>query len=125
MTKAEQYARHHAMVVQKFEDERWHAHLREHDRDRQNLDRTAISLSEKLLEMNEIRGQIGEERGKFITREEIALSIKALDGRIDAVMKTVQTNGNRLSNYDGRMAAYGAAILFVAALISIAIRFIP
>lgn len=77
--------------VVRFETERWRAHLREHDRQRDELDRTAALMNEKLNEMNNLRAQIGQERALYAPREIVDQMEKALNQTITQQVETLRT----------------------------------
>lgn len=128
---------HHVNIRDYLADmaqERWVAHLREHDRNTQLLDQTATDLRARLNEMNEIRAQIGVERGLYATKETTDKELQSVRQRIDDVATVinerldrlavdVQTNANRLSNYDGRIATLGLLLIVINIIIGVILKF--
>jgi len=107
-------------------------HEREHELLMQAVEEFKSYLKSKLIEMNEVRAQIGEERGAYITRDAldarmagIESHISALSQSMDSRLKAIET---KVANYDGRLWMIGAvmtALMFIITIVTeIVIRMI-
>jgi hypothetical protein len=117
MTKRERYLLARVKTERRIANERWKAHLREHDRDRLEIDTAANVLSTKLTEMNEARAQIGQERGGYATKDNLNLLERTLSTRIGVIE-------NRIANYDGRTAMIGVVFLVLTVAVNIIVKFL-
>jgi len=63
----------------------------------QAVELAMVRLNERLAEMNELRAQVTEERGVYLTRERFDHEHATLSDRVSAIELL-------LSNYQGRMA---------------------
>ena len=97
----------------RFEAERWRSHLREHDRERAELDRTTGAMNTRLADMNELRSQMGRERALYATRDTLDTMERQVTARLEQLIETVrlqlvttQTEQNRrLSMVEPKVAA--------------------
>lgn len=86
------------------------------------------NIERRLTDMNELREQIGTERGLYMTRTEIDSRINAATAEYHAL---AQRNLDRIarlelaaSNLTGRLWAAGVAVTFVMAVVGMAIRYL-
>jgi len=102
-------------IDQRFEDYR-ESQAREQALLKDQLAEYKTSITAKLLEMNEVRRQIYEERGQYQLREKADAILNEIMGRINRV----ETGTSALA---GRLIGMGLALAFFATLLGLALRF--
>ena len=82
-------------------------------------------LTIRLDALNQSRELLRDQTMRYVTNETHAAMLTAWDDRICRDEERLNMIERRLSNLDGRLAAYAAALFVVLTLISIGVRFIP
>jgi DNA repair exonuclease SbcCD ATPase subunit len=111
--------------------ERWAAHQRDHEQEDKALKLALSELKDRLSEMNELRRQIDQERGRYPTMDVLDARLAGMarenTARMEAVMKDLEKledliKGVQLSasNLAGRLAVGGAIVTFVLSLVVVA-----
>ncbi len=96
------------------------AHAAEHAAQAMALTLSTLELKERLVEMNNFRGQMAQERGDFVTRDRLQAEVKNMEGVITAAVATVTVSQalsdskiaeltKSVNNMQSRFAAYGTA----------------
>ena len=146
MDTREKYLRAKIRAHERVANERWRAHLREHDRERQLLDAARDEINLRLREMNEVRAQIGQERGLYATKDALVALEHAMGAQMgarddavtaveramtaqmitadDAIRNRLNSVENLLANYNGRLAAIGATFLVLTVAINVFLHFV-
>lgn len=82
------------------------------------------NLNMKLESMNELRRQMDQMTGTYITRIELESKLLAIVTTIGALETRLQTMEKKSANLDGKFWMFGASITFLATIISIGLHFI-
>jgi vacuolar-type H+-ATPase subunit H len=82
------------------------------------------NLNMKLESMNELRRQMDQMTGTYITRIELESKLLALITASGALETRLQTMEKKAANLDGKFWMFGASITFIVTIISIALHFI-
>jgi hypothetical protein len=82
------------------------------------------NLNMKLESMNELRRQMDQMSGTYITRIELESKLLALVTSHDGLEMRLQTIEKRSANLDGKFWMFGACITFLVTIISIGLHFI-
>jgi hypothetical protein len=82
------------------------------------------NLNMKLESMNELRRQMDQMTGTYITRIELESKLLALVTTGGALEARLQTIEKKSANLDGKFWMFGASITFLVTLISIGLHFI-
>lgn len=77
------------------------------------IQNTATQLDKRLDGMNEFRQQINDLTRQFVTRQEH-----------DLLVNRVNSNENKISNFEGRSYAVGVVVTIISLAASIALHFI-
>ncbi len=101
-------------IDQRFEDLR-DSQVREGQLIKEQLAEYKSGITAKLLEMNEVRRQIYEERGQYQLREKSDAIYGSLFDRISRTEK-------EQSAFTGRLIGMGAALLFFISVIELVIK---
>ena len=78
-------------------DHRWAAHTDVHKQLENALTLAREEVQKKLTEMNEVRRQINEERGIYLTRAEFIAVTERLEGMVLSVTKSADTTRTQLA----------------------------
>lgn len=82
------------------------------------------NLNMKLESMNELRRQMDQMTGTYITRIELESKLLALMTTGDVLETRLQTIEKKAANLDGKFWMFGASITFIVTLISIGLHFV-
>jgi SMC interacting uncharacterized protein involved in chromosome segregation len=100
-------------VEQRFLDFR-EKYNREQEALKVHLDEYKETVRAKHAEMNQVREQINQERGRYPTFDVLNSAVQALDTKISSLANTMQARFKPLeetiSNYQGRLWMLGAAL---------------
>ena len=96
------------------------AHALVHTQEQRARELAFTEINRRLDDMNELRNQIGTERGLYLTRELYDREHKSLAESMDARLKILETNK---SNLEGRMWAIGAIISVVVVGLQFAMHY--
>ncbi len=108
--------------IERRSREAWQfAHVHVHEMEAQARELAFVRLNERLAEMNEVRRQINEERGAFLSRDRYEAAHEALRGALDQRLKLLETGQ---ANAEGRMWMLGAGISGILVIVQIALHFI-
>jgi hypothetical protein len=82
------------------------------------------NLNMKLESMNELRRQMDQMTGTYITRIELESKLLAILTTVGIVETRLQNIEKKSANLDGKFWMFGASITFIVTLISIGIHFV-
>lgn len=82
------------------------------------------NLNMKLESMNELRRQMDQMTGTYITRIELESKLSALITADNVLEARLQTMEKKAANLDGKFWMFGASITFLVTLISIGLHFV-
>ena len=82
------------------------------------------NLNMKLESMNELRRQMDQMTGTYITRIELESKLLAILTANGALETRLQTMEKKAANLDGKFWMFGASITFLVTVISISLHFI-
>jgi len=102
--------------IKEYIDSLWLGHHREHEALQRSLDLARDQMRDKLMEMNQFRAQIDQERGRYITRENYDL-------RHDELSKRVNAFEQYRANLEGRLWMLGAGLTTAGVLINVAFHY--
>ncbi len=101
-------------IDQRFEDLR-DSQVREGQLIKEQLAEYKSGITAKLLEMNEVRRQIYEERGQYQLREKA-------DANFGAMLERMSRMEKEQSAFTGRLIGMGAALLFFVSVIELMLK---
>ena len=103
----EKYINTQLDAIREGSEQRWAAHKDAHTLLDNALNLAREEVQKKLIEMNEVRRQINDERGVYLTRAEFIAVTERLEGMVLSVTKSADTTRTQLALL---------AALFIAAI---------
>ena len=85
---------------------------------------TRQEMDRRLLEMNEFRQQLTNERATYVTRDMLDARLQAVESRQEAANEIVSSIERKLANQEGRFWAMGVAFSVAVIILNIALRFV-
>lgn len=98
--------KHQRISLREVVDLHWEAHQREHESDNRAIVLAREDVNRRLEGMNELRNQITDERGDYMTRKEY-------DAKHDTLIERVSALERSRSNLEGKLWALGAVVVVI------------